>query len=134
MRQEKTLKICANHLISPFVELNLNVGSERSWVFTASDFAEEELKTETFAIKFGNKEKAEKFKEVVEIAKKVNGEELKPEDLPEMKEEDIDEKPKEKKEESDEKTESKGEKSEAEANKLAEELNKVKVADAEEAK
>jgi len=72
MRQEKTLKICANHLVSPFVELGPNVGSDRSWVFTASDFAEEELKVETFAIKFANAEQAEAFKEKIALAKQVN--------------------------------------------------------------
>lgn len=73
MRQEKTLKICANHLVSPTVELNANVGSDRSWVFTAQDFAEEKLETQTFAIKFGNSENAQKFKDALEEAKAING-------------------------------------------------------------
>ncbi|GBG29885.1 Ran-specific GTPase-activating protein [Hondaea fermentalgiana] len=73
MRQEKTLKICANHLVSPHVELKSNVGSDRSWVFTASDFADEELKTETFAIKFSSSEIANLFKEKLELAKAING-------------------------------------------------------------
>jgi Ran-binding protein 1 len=72
MRQEKTLKICANHLVSPFVELRANVGSDRSWVFTSADFADEELKTETFAIKFASAQVANQFKDKVELAKKVN--------------------------------------------------------------
>mmetsp|Transcript_4241 Transcript_4241/g.9168 ORF Transcript_4241/g.9168 Transcript_4241/m.9168 type:complete len:352 (+) Transcript_4241:49-1104(+) len=72
MRQEKTLKICANHLVSPYVELKSNVGSDRSWVFTAADFADEELKTETFAIKFASSEVANMFKEKLELAKAIN--------------------------------------------------------------
>jgi len=72
MRQEKTLKICANHLVSPQVELQENCGSDKSWVFTSSDFADEEVKTETFAIKFGSSEKAQKFKAAVEEAKAIN--------------------------------------------------------------
>ena len=72
MRQEKTLKICANHIISPDVEINANVGSDRSWVFTAADFADGEVKTQTFAIKFGNSENANKFKDAVEAAKENN--------------------------------------------------------------
>lgn len=131
MRQEKTLKICANHLVSPHVELNPNVGSDRSWVFTASDFADEELKTETFAIKFGNKEKAEKFKECVELAKKVNAKEIKPEELPELKEDDSDNKASSKEEAKAEKEE---EKEDTEATQLAKDLDKVKVADDDDGK
>jgi len=76
MRQDKTYKICANHLVSPHVLLKPNVGSDRSWVFTASDFADEELKTETFAVKFGTVENAKLFQEKMEAAKKVNAGEL----------------------------------------------------------
>merc|ERR1711915_86296 len=32
MRREKTLKIAANHYISPFMQLGENVGSDKSWV------------------------------------------------------------------------------------------------------
>lgn len=83
MRQEKTLKICANHLVSPGVELQPNVGSDRSFVFSAADFAEEQLETITFAIRFGSVENAELFKKTIELAKKINAgsadaDELKP--------------------------------------------------------
>jgi len=88
MRQEKTLKICANHLVSPHVELKPNVGSDRSWLFTAADFAEEELKTETFALKFANAENANLFKEKLELAKKINAGEVPPETMEEMKEDE----------------------------------------------
>mmetsp|Transcript_9291 Transcript_9291/g.15109 ORF Transcript_9291/g.15109 Transcript_9291/m.15109 type:complete len:339 (-) Transcript_9291:2675-3691(-) len=88
MRQEKTLKICANHLVSPFVQLKPNVGSDRSWVFTASDFADEELKTETFAIKFGSPENANIFKDKIEIAKEVNAGNKDPSSLPPISDDD----------------------------------------------
>jgi len=64
MRREKTLKICANHYISPAMKLEENVSSEKSWIWTAfADFADEEPKKETFAIRFQNVENAQKFKE-----------------------------------------------------------------------
>lgn len=73
MRQEKTLKIAANHQVDPDCELTPNVGSDRSWVFKAWDFADgEELKHETFAIRFANAENATKFKDAMEAAKAAN--------------------------------------------------------------
>ncbi|CAK9028662.1 Ran-specific GTPase-activating protein 1 (Chromosome stability protein 20) (Perinuclear array-localized protein) (Ran-binding protein 1) (RANBP1), partial [Durusdinium trenchii] len=90
MRQEKTLKICANHLVSPHVVLAPNVGSDRSWVFSAADFADEELKTETFAIKFGSAEFANLFKEKMEMAKKINADEMSPDELKPVADDDED--------------------------------------------
>ncbi|TPX77983.1 hypothetical protein CcCBS67573_g00771 [Chytriomyces confervae] len=44
--------------------LNPNVASDRSWVYSvASDFAEGEARAELLAIRFGNSENADKFKE-----------------------------------------------------------------------
>jgi len=64
MRREKTLKVCANHHIDPSIKIQENPTSDRSlnWVVTA-DFADEEPKPETFAIRFANTENAQKFKE-----------------------------------------------------------------------
>lgn len=57
MRQEKTMKIIANHVVDPRIELEPNVGSDRSWVWSCFDFAEgAELVEEIFAIRFGNAE------------------------------------------------------------------------------
>ncbi|KAJ3302708.1 Ran GTPase-binding protein yrb1 [Kappamyces sp. JEL0829] len=73
MRRDKTLKICANHYISADISLAPNVGSDRSWVYTtAADFSEGEAKTELFAIRFGNTENAQKFKEEFESCQKQN--------------------------------------------------------------
>ena len=61
MRRDKTLKICANHIIAPEYTLKPNVGS-----------AEGEAEAFTFAIRFGSKENADKFKEEFEKAQEIN--------------------------------------------------------------
>ena len=63
MRQEKTMKIIMNHVVDPRIVLEPNVGSDRSWVWSAFDFSEGDLVEEIFAIRFGNAENATKFKE-----------------------------------------------------------------------
>ncbi|KAI5968749.1 sbp1 [Candida margitis] len=69
MRRDKTLKICANHLIQPDYELKPNIGSDRSWVYTVTaDVSEGEPEAQTLAIRFGNKENADLFKEHFEKA------------------------------------------------------------------
>lgn len=70
MRQEKTMKIIANHVVHPGIELAANAGSDRSWVWSVYDFAEGELVEEVFAIRFSNAENANKFKEAFEAAQK----------------------------------------------------------------
>ena len=71
MRRDKTLKICANHLISADYELKPNIGSDRSWVYTVTaDVSEGEPEAQTLAIIFGNKENADLFKEHFDNAKK----------------------------------------------------------------
>lgn len=73
MRRDKTLKVCANHLIAPEYVLKPNVGSDRSWVYACTaDIAEGEAEALTFAIRFGNKENADKFKEEFEKAQEIN--------------------------------------------------------------
>ncbi|KAK6197899.1 RanBP1 domain-containing protein [Scheffersomyces amazonensis] len=70
MRRDKTLKICANHLISGDYELKPNIGSDRSWVYSvAADISEGEPEAQTLAIRFGNKENADKFKEHFDTAR-----------------------------------------------------------------
>jgi len=63
MRREKTLKVCANHYVSPGLKLEENVGSDRSWVWTTVDHSEDTPTKETLAIRFANSENAQKFKE-----------------------------------------------------------------------
>ncbi|XP_041456905.1 ran-specific GTPase-activating protein-like isoform X1 [Lytechinus variegatus] len=72
MRRDKTFKICANHYIQSHMVLKPNCGSDKAFVWnTLADFADEEPKQETLAIRFGNAENAKKFKEKFEECQKV---------------------------------------------------------------
>ncbi|XP_062210913.1 ran-binding protein 1 homolog a-like [Phragmites australis] len=66
MRQAKTLKICANHLVVATTKMQEHAGSDKSCVWHALDFADGELKEEMFAIRFGSVENCKKFKDIVE--------------------------------------------------------------------
>jgi len=69
MRREQTLKICANHAITPEMTLRPMVGSEKAFVwFTAADAADEEPVHQTLAARFGSKENADAFKAAFEDA------------------------------------------------------------------
>ena len=70
MRQEKTMKIIMNHVVDPRIALEPNVGSDRSWVWSAFDFSDGDLVEEIFAIRFGNAENATKFKDAFAAAQK----------------------------------------------------------------
>lgn len=63
MRQEKTMKVIANHALDPRIRLEPNAGSDRSWVWSAFDFAEGELTETVFALRFADSEIAGKFKD-----------------------------------------------------------------------
>lgn len=63
MRQEKTMKVIANHVVDPKIKMEPNVSSDRSWVWSAFDFAEGELKETIFALKFGDSDVANEFKD-----------------------------------------------------------------------
>lgn len=62
MRQEKTMKVIANHAIDPRIKLEPNAGSDRSWVWSAFDFAEGELVETVFALRFADSDIANDFK------------------------------------------------------------------------
>jgi len=66
MRQEKTMKVLVNHALDPRIALEPNVGSDRSWVWSAFDFASGELVETVFAIRFGDSEIATVFKKTFE--------------------------------------------------------------------
>ncbi|KMZ67547.1 hypothetical protein ZOSMA_264G00260 [Zostera marina] len=66
MRQTKTLKICANHLVLPTTKLQEHVGNEKSCVWHAADFSDGELKEEMFCIRFVSIENCQKFKDKIE--------------------------------------------------------------------
>jgi len=73
MRRDKTLKVCANHYIVPEMKLSPNVGSDRSWVWNAAaDVSEGEPEAVTLAIRFGNSDNANAFKDAFIKAQKEN--------------------------------------------------------------
>jgi len=73
MRREKTLKVCANHLISADMRLQPNIGSDRSWVWkVAADYSEDPPTSETLAIRFANADFAAQFKKAFEDARDNN--------------------------------------------------------------
>jgi len=75
MRRDKTLKVCANHLLTSDMKLQPNVGSDRSWVWkVAADYSEEPPTSETLAIRFANSDLADDFKKAFESAQKANTE------------------------------------------------------------
>ena len=63
MRQEKTMKVIANHIVDPRIDLQPNSGNDRSWVWSVFDFSEGDLVEEIFAIRFGSAEIAKAFKD-----------------------------------------------------------------------
>eukprot|EP00542_Grammatophora_oceanica_P009268 CAMPEP_0194046856 /NCGR_PEP_ID=MMETSP0009_2-20130614/22692_1 /TAXON_ID=210454 /ORGANISM="Grammatophora oceanica, Strain CCMP 410" /LENGTH=207 /DNA_ID=CAMNT_0038692303 /DNA_START=77 /DNA_END=700 /DNA_ORIENTATION=- len=70
MRQEKTMKVICNHVLDPRITLEPNVGSDRSWVWSAFDFAEGDLKETVFAIRFSSSDVAKEFKAKFEECQK----------------------------------------------------------------
>jgi Ran-binding protein 1 len=72
MRQEKTLKIRANHIVMPSSKLQEHTGSDKAWVWSAVDYADGEHKVELFCIRFGSPEKAQEFKKGFEAAAEAN--------------------------------------------------------------
>ncbi|KAF4574719.1 single stranded nucleic acid binding protein [Pleurotus pulmonarius] len=73
MRRDKTLKVCANHIISADMRLQPNIGSDRSWVWkVAADYAESPATPETLAIRFANADNAGEFKTAFEKAQVSN--------------------------------------------------------------
>ncbi|GAV66590.1 Ran_BP1 domain-containing protein [Cephalotus follicularis] len=64
MRQSKTLKICANHLVLSSMSVQEHAGNEKSCVWHATDFADGELKDELFCIRFGSVENCKAFMEM----------------------------------------------------------------------
>jgi len=57
-------------MVDPRIVMQPNVGSDRSWVWTAYDYAEGDLHEEVFALKFGKPQDAEEFKAAFDEAKK----------------------------------------------------------------
>eukprot|EP01025_Chloroclados_australasicus_P028411 TRINITY_DN2816_c0_g1_i6.p1 TRINITY_DN2816_c0_g1~~TRINITY_DN2816_c0_g1_i6.p1 ORF type:complete len:235 (+),score=55.97 TRINITY_DN2816_c0_g1_i6:232-936(+) len=86
MRQEKTLKIRANHIVMPGTKISSHGGNDKAWVWSAMDFAEEKPTMEMLAIRFGSVEKAAEFKAKYEESMESNGKLLS--DVPQVEDED----------------------------------------------
>nr|XP_046222650.1 E3 SUMO-protein ligase RanBP2-like [Oncorhynchus gorbuscha] len=71
MRREQVLKICANHYITPDMILKSNAGSDKSWVWNAVDYADEEPRPEQLAIRYKTEDEALLFKTKFEEAQKI---------------------------------------------------------------
>jgi len=76
MRQEKTLKIRANHIVMAGIKLQEHAGSDKAWVWSTVDFADGDQKVELFCMRFGTIEKAQEFKAKFEEAQAANKEVL----------------------------------------------------------
>ncbi|KAG6880423.1 single stranded nucleic acid binding protein [Termitomyces sp. T32_za158] len=73
MRRDKTLKVCANHVITSDMKLQPNIGSDRSWVWkVAADYSETPPTSETLAIRLANADNANQFKTAFESAQAKN--------------------------------------------------------------
>ncbi|KAK3568957.1 hypothetical protein QTP86_021368 [Hemibagrus guttatus] len=66
MRREQVLKVCANHWITTTMNLKPLSGSDRAWLWLASDFSDGDPKLEQLAAKFKTPELAEEFKQKFE--------------------------------------------------------------------
>jgi Ran-binding protein 1 len=84
MRREKTLKICMNHYVNSAIVLSENVGSDRSWVFQAVDYADGEADEALLAIRFANSENANLFRDQYDAARDHMRKVLAGEPLPEV--------------------------------------------------
>lgn len=62
MRQEKTMKVIVNHFVDPRIGLSVHAGSDKSWIWIAYDFSDNELVETTFALRFSSSEIAQEFK------------------------------------------------------------------------
>ncbi|XP_076254715.1 ran-specific GTPase-activating protein-like [Rhynchophorus ferrugineus] len=72
MRRDKTLKVCANHFILPWMDLKPSQTNEKAFIYTVlADFADEETKSECLAVKFATVENANIFKTKFEKAKEI---------------------------------------------------------------
>ncbi|KAF7233398.1 hypothetical protein EG68_11903 [Paragonimus skrjabini miyazakii] len=71
MRRDKTFKVCANHVITPTMELRSNCNSDRAFVWqTLADFADEIPKSESLGIRFATADDAAAFKQFFDYGKK----------------------------------------------------------------
>lgn len=57
MRRDKTLKICANHFLTPDIELQKHINSDRDFNYSCfADFTDGQPQSELFALRFATVE------------------------------------------------------------------------------
>ncbi|XP_073983493.1 nucleoporin 358 isoform X3 [Rhodnius prolixus] len=67
MRREPIFKLSLNHYLTP--DIVMKVKEDKSWIWSAKDFASGEVVQEQFAIRFKTPQIAQEFKEAVDEAK-----------------------------------------------------------------
>lgn len=72
MRQDKTLKVCANHAVDPSTSLAPMPGVDRAKMWVARDFTEGDAREEKFAARFKDVEEAAAFEAAWEEARSAN--------------------------------------------------------------
>ncbi|XP_048481602.1 E3 SUMO-protein ligase RanBP2 [Plutella xylostella] len=70
MRREQVHKICANHLITPELDIQPMKNEAKAYFWAANDFADESLVFEKFCVRFKTAEIAKQFYEAFEKARK----------------------------------------------------------------
>ncbi|XP_075449107.1 RANBP2-like and GRIP domain-containing protein 8 [Ascaphus truei] len=71
MRREQVLKVCANHWITTTMNLKPLSGSDRAWMWLASDVSDGDARLEQLAAKFKTPEQAEEFKNKFEVCQRL---------------------------------------------------------------
>lgn len=69
MRRDQVLKICANHTLTPDLNLKQMPNNDKAWIWAVNDFADEQWRLEKFCIRFKLLEEATLFKECFDKAK-----------------------------------------------------------------
>lgn len=72
MREEKTLKVRANHIVMPGTKLQEHTGSDKAWVWSTMDFASEEQRMELFCLKLPSPARAQEFRKLFEESMQKN--------------------------------------------------------------
>ncbi|XP_078078124.1 E3 SUMO-protein ligase RanBP2 isoform X2 [Mustelus asterias] len=70
MRRDQVLKICANHWLTPEIRIEPMKGTEKAFIWSVMDFADDEAKMEQLAVRFKQQEVANSFRDLFEEAKK----------------------------------------------------------------
>lgn len=69
MRRDIVHTVCANHIISPEMELSPMKGSDKAYFWVANDFADETVKLEKFSVRFKTVDIGKKFFETFNNSK-----------------------------------------------------------------